>query len=147
MTNWKISFIHFKNLQQQQLLNRCRIWLRFDRPEHCDQIWPNFATSESLAIFLQRFTRRYSLNLLTVWPDWVIFWTLGNFLKPLATINLPKSPTFIGNFCKGFKIYFFASEIILDNFYWHLAIFFWSHCLLPLKCPQLGWSSILHLRV
>ena len=26
------------------------------------------------------------------------FWTLGNFLKPLATINLPKSPTFLGNF-------------------------------------------------
>ena len=29
-----------------------------------------------------------------VWPDWAIFWTLGKFLKPLATINLPKSPTF-----------------------------------------------------
>ena len=24
--------------------------------------------------------------------------TLGNFLKPLATIYLPKSPTFLGNF-------------------------------------------------
>ena len=23
-----------------------------------------------------------------------IYWTLGNFLKPLAKINLPKSPTF-----------------------------------------------------
>ena len=29
-----------------------------------------------------------------VWPDWAIYWTLGNFLKPLATINLPKFPTF-----------------------------------------------------
>ena len=29
-----------------------------------------------------------------VWPDWAIYWTFGNFLKPLATINLPKSPTF-----------------------------------------------------
>ena len=27
-------------------------------------------------------------------PDWAIYWTLGNFLKPLATINLTKSPTF-----------------------------------------------------
>ena len=35
-----------------------------------------------------------------VWPDWAIYWTLGNFLKPLATINLPKSPPFLGNFCK-----------------------------------------------
>ena len=33
------------------------------------------------------------------WPDWAIYLTLGNFLKPLATINLPKSPKFLGNFC------------------------------------------------
>ena len=50
-----------------------------------------------------------------VWPDWVIYWTLGNFLKPLATINLPKSPTFLGNFCKGVKIYNFSSEIIFGQ--------------------------------
>ena len=43
----------------------------------------------------------------SVWPDWVIYWTLGNFLKHLATINLPKFSTFLGNFCKGFKIYHF----------------------------------------
>ena len=29
-----------------------------------------------------------------------------------ATINLFKSPTFLGNFCKGVKIYHFYSEII-----------------------------------
>ena len=43
------------------------------------------------------------------------FWTLGNFLKPLATINLPKSPTFLGIFCKGVKIYHFSSEIIFGQ--------------------------------
>ena len=32
---------------------------------------------------------------------------MGNFLKALVTINFPKSPTFIGNFCKVFKIYHF----------------------------------------
>ena len=37
----------------------------------------------------------------------------GNFLKPLATLNLSKSPTFLGNFCKGVKIYHFSIEIIL----------------------------------
>ena len=57
-----------------------------------------------------------------VWPDWAIFCTLCNFLKPLATINIPKSPTFLGNFCKGLKIYHFSREIIL-HFYRHLAIF------------------------
>ena len=51
-----------------------------------------------------------------VWPDWAIFCTLGNFLKPLATINLPKSLTFLGNICKGVKIYHFSSEIILRHF-------------------------------
>ena len=54
-------------------------------------------------------------------------WILGNFLKPLITINLPKSPTFSGNFCKVVKIYHFSRELILGNFYTHLAIFFWSH--------------------
>ena len=29
-----------------------------------------------------------------VWPDWAIYWTLGNFLKPLGTINLSKSLRF-----------------------------------------------------
>ena len=59
-------------------------------------------------------------------PDWAIYWTLGNFLKYLATINLPKSLTFLGNFCKSVKIYHFSSEIvfgqllqIFGNFYGH----------------------------
>ena len=51
-----------------------------------------------------------------VWPNWAIYWTLGNFWKPLATINLSKYPTFLSNFCKGVKIYHFSSEIILGNF-------------------------------
>ena len=29
---------------------------------------------------------------------WAIYWTLGDFLKPSATINLPKSPTFLAIF-------------------------------------------------
>ena len=51
-------------------------------------------------------------NSLAVWPDWVIYRTLGNFLKPLATINLPKSTTFLINFCKGVKIYHFRTTLI-----------------------------------
>ena len=37
---------------------------------------------------------------------------LGSFLKPLATIRLPKSPTFLGNFCKGV---YFSIEIIFGQ--------------------------------
>ena len=62
-----------------------------------------------------------------VWPDWAIYLTLGNFLKTLATINLPKSSTFLSNFCKGVKIFNFSSEIIFGQLLWNLAIFFWSH--------------------
>ena len=58
-----------------------------------------------------------------MWPDWAIYWTLGNFLEPMAAINLPKSPTYIGNFCKGVKIYHFLVKSFLGNFYIHLAIF------------------------
>ena len=62
-----------------------------------------------------------------VWPDWAIFYTFGNFLKPLATTNLPKSLTFLGNFCKGVKSYHFLVKSILGNFYRHLVNFFWWH--------------------
>ena len=40
-------------------------------------------------------------------------WT--TFLKPLGAIKLPKSPTFLGNFCKGVKIDHFSSEIIFGQ--------------------------------
>ena len=47
----------------------------------------------------------------------------GQLFMPLAAINLPKSPKFLGNFCKGVKIYHFSSEIIFGQLYRHLAIF------------------------
>ena len=47
----------------------------------------------------------------------------GQLLNALATLNLPKSLTFLRNFGKGVKIYHFSSKIILGNFYRHLAIF------------------------
>ena len=50
-----------------------------------------------------------------VWPDWAFNWTLGKFLKDLATINLPKTPTFLSNFCKNVKIYHFSCEIIFGQ--------------------------------
>ena len=55
------------------------------------------------------------LGSLPVCPDWAIYWTLGNFLKPLATINLPQSPPILGNFCKGIKIIHFSSETIFGQ--------------------------------
>ena len=39
----------------------------------------------------------------------------GQLLKPLAAINLPKSPTFLGIFLEGVKINHFSSEIIFGQ--------------------------------
>ena len=41
------------------------------------------------------------------------FGLLGNFSKPFATLILPKSPTLLGNFCKGVKI--LSSEVIFGQ--------------------------------
>ena len=41
----------------------------------------------------------------------------GHFSKAFATIILPKSPTFLGNFCKGVKIFNFSCEIIFGQFF------------------------------
>ena len=60
----------------------------------------------------------------SVRPDWAIFCTLGKFLKPLATTNLPKSLTFLGNICKGVKSYHFYSEIIFGQFLQTFGEFF-----------------------
>ena len=54
--------------------------------------------------------------LLPVLPDLAIYLTFGNFLNPLATISFHKSPTFLGNFCIGVKIYHFSCEIIFVQF-------------------------------
>ena len=58
-----------------------------------------------------------------VWPDLPIYWTLGNFSKTLATISLPKTPTFLGNFLEVSKYLIFLVKSFLGNFYRHLAIF------------------------
>ena len=43
------------------------------------------------------------------------FGNLLDFLKPLAAIILPKSPTFLGNYCRGVKIYHFSIETIFGQ--------------------------------
>ena len=62
-------------------------------------------------------------GLSSVWPDLAIYWTLGTSLKHLATINLPKSPTFLGNFVKVSKSIIFLLKLFLGNFCRHLVIF------------------------
>ena len=56
-----------------------------------------------------------------------IYWTLGKFSKPLATIKLAKSPTFLGNFCKSVEICHFSSEIIFGQLLETFGDFFSGH--------------------
>ena len=62
----------------------------------------------------------------SVWPGWAIYRTLGNFSKPVVTISLLKSPTFLAIFCVSKSLIFLVNSF-LGNFYRHLAIFYWSH--------------------
>ena len=70
--------------------------------------------------------------------DLAICWTLDNILKPLATINLSKSPTFFVNFKKVLNSIIFLVESLLGNFYRHLAIFS-GHTVLDIK--ELNYSG------
>ena len=58
----------------------------------------------------------------------------------LVTLNLPKSLTFLRNFCKGDKIYRFSSKVIFGQVYRHLAIFS-GHTITNTKD---GWEKIRH---
>ena len=60
----------------------------------------------------------------------------GNFSKPVAIITLPKSPTFLGNFCKGVKVCYFLVKSFLGNFCRHLATFFRSRWLFAIFVPS-----------
>ena len=82
-----------------------------------------------------------------VWPDLAIYWTLGNFSNPFETMNLPKFPIFLGNFCNSIKIFNFYSEIILGNFYRHLQLFT-GHTTCVGRVRKMHWirklSTLLH---
>ena len=58
-----------------------------------------------------------------VWPEWAIYWTLGNFSKPVATIIFPKSPTFLGNFYKDVKIFHVSCGNIFGLLLWTFGDF------------------------
>ena len=70
---------------------------------------------------------------------WATFCSLGNFLKPLAAINLPKSSTFLGNFCKGVKINHFSTEIIFGQLFIDIWQFFTGHTVRDVS--QIGMSD------
>ena len=98
--------------------NKCRIILGIKAPVlkviHCDFdfVCKGHAQTDRQTLMNYLFNER---SWRAVWPELAIFCTLGSFIKPFATMNLPKSLTFLGNFCKGVKIYHFSSEILFGQ--------------------------------
>ena len=74
-----------------------------------------------------------------VWPDWAFYCTLGNFPKPVATINLPNVRQF---FLKVSKSFILVVKSFLVNFYRHLATFYWSHWLCHLRRRNRSFPKI-----
>ena len=86
-------------------------------------------------------------KLQAVWPEMAIYLTLGNFLKPSATINLPKSPTFLGNLVKVLKYIIFLVNSFLGN--WMHLLFdavsrrnFCRRCRILFKDSQIRWYFV-----
>ena len=81
--------------------------------------WPKFHLSSSL-IFTFCCTKVLKLYQSTLQPAssvtrWGDLLDFGQLFKALTMINLPKSPTFLGNFFNGAKIFKFSSQIIFGQ--------------------------------
>ena len=93
-TQMTLCQCHFKwwHFREQLLFVKWRsptVWLDWAKFRHFGKNYKYIGhTFEGLACSTNDLLHQ------SVWPDWSIYWTLGNFLKPLATINLSKSPTF-----------------------------------------------------
>ena len=120
---------HFGSSKRHQKSTICATWTATERAEtfgnnvlicKVKYVW-TFSNHSSWTM--------HSLTSVTRLGD---FCTLGNFLKPLATINLPQSSPFLGIFVKVSKSFIFLVKSFLGNFYRHLAIFIWSHWILTL---------------
>ena len=88
----------------------------FRKTTNMDDLGQCFAFSSFMSFFgTLLFLQNNNKKAQPVRPDWANYWTWSNHSKPLATINLPKSPTLLGNLCKGVKIYHFSIEIIFGQ--------------------------------
>ena len=55
----------------------------------------------------------------------------GKLFKAFGSNLFTQISTFLGNFCKGVKIYHFSSKIIFGQLLQTFGDFFWSHCFGP----------------
>ena len=118
---WQLTLMVFRRITTYRLLYILKLFKARNDVMSLQKATFLFLTSKSYTILPVPFSIRLCHGVVTRLG---YLSTLGNFLKTLARINLPKSPTFLCNFCKGVKIFKFSSEIILGKFYRHLATFY-----------------------
>ena len=59
----------------------------------------------------------------SVWPDWAIYWTLGNFWSLWQQLICPNLPHSYGIFVRVSKSFIVLVKSFMANFYRHLAFF------------------------
>ena len=84
-------------------------------PPCCQLIWILYNFFRSVITYKVILLKRFTYGALTVRQDWAIYWTLGNFLKPLATLNFAQISHILRQYLKNVKINHFSCEIIFGQ--------------------------------
>ena len=79
----------------------------------------------------------------SVWPDWAIYWTLGNFWSLWQQLICPNLPHSYGIFVRVSKSFIVLVKSFMANFYRHLAFFSGhnDHVLLSFFLPFRRWRK------
>ena len=79
----------------------------------------------------------------SVWPDWAIYWTLGNFWSLWQQLICPNLPHSYGIFVRVSKSFIVLVKSFMANFYRHLAFFSGhnDHVLLSFILPFRRWRK------
>ena len=108
---------------------------------------PNFKNRLIQSILNGTFSNTLVYLLARLWLQcdqiWQFFGLWATFWSHWQQLICPNLPKFLGNFCKGVKIYHFLVKSFLGNFYRHLAIFS-GHTGVD-ECVDISFSSSLRM--
>ena len=135
LCNTKVLHFSLQRLAAEELLKFISYHFCYDSsPRAIFDLWSSLKEATNLnfiLLFVVGFEthKKFKGKCLTqtVWPDWAIYWTLGNFSKPVEQLFCPNLSHSQANFVKVSKSIIFLVKSFLGNFYRHLATFYCSH--------------------